>query len=46
VLFDRGAIWIDDDMRVQPNGTPLLGPHLNPIALEHVRYHRQARTRS
>jgi putative restriction endonuclease len=43
VLFDKGAIWIDDGLLVQPAGTPLLDPHLNPIELEHVRYHRNSR---
>lgn len=46
VLFDKGAIWIDDDLCVQPAGTPLRDQHLNPVNIDHVRYHRDSRVRS
>ncbi len=43
ILFDRGAIWVDEDWRVQPSGTPLLDHQLNAIDPAHVRYHRETR---
>jgi putative restriction endonuclease len=42
-LFDRGAIWIDEEWRVQPLGTPLRDHQLNEIHVAHVRYHRETR---
>jgi hypothetical protein len=31
VLFDKGAIWLDDQLTVQPEGTPLLRQALHPV---------------
>lgn len=41
VLFDRGAIWIDKNHRVQPLGTPLARLAANPIDVAHLAYHRE-----
>jgi len=44
VLFDRGTLWIDADMNVQPNGTPLLRQDICPVDPEYIEYHRNARS--
>lgn len=40
VLLDRGAIHIDDDLVVQPMGTPLAIKRTHRISGDHIRYHR------
>ncbi len=44
VLFDRGSIWIDDDLKVQPAGTPLLRQNVCPVSHEYISYHRNIRS--
>lgn len=41
VLFDRGMIWIDEALLVQPMGTRLLRAESNPPDHEHTAYHRE-----
>lgn len=41
VLFDKGSIWIDPSMKVQPCGTPLLRPEIHPIRAEYAAYHAE-----
>lgn len=43
LLFDKGAIWIDEELRVQPRGSPLIGAELNRLNPDHLRHHRQTR---
>ena len=41
VLFDKGAIWLDDQLTVQPEGTPLLRQALHPLQPRFAEYHRR-----
>ena len=40
VLFDEGAIWLDDDLRVMPSGKKLKQDSSHVLNIEHIRYHR------
>ncbi len=44
VLFDRGSIWIDANMNVQPDGVPLLRQNICPVDQECTEYHRKTRS--
>lgn len=40
VLFDRGAIWLDESHTWQPSGRPLLNDQINPLDPQNSEYHR------
>jgi putative restriction endonuclease len=39
VLVDKGTIWIDSEMVVQPLGTPLKRPDVHPVDAKYTAYH-------
>jgi putative restriction endonuclease len=39
VLFDKGTIWIDSSLTVQPLGTPLKRPEVHPVDAKYTAYH-------
>lgn len=41
VLFDKGSIWIDSSLIVQPLGTPLKRPEVHPIQAMYAAYHAE-----
>ena len=39
VLVDKGTIWIDSEMVVQPLGTPLKRPEVHSVDAKYTAYH-------